>query len=148
MHHDIDLIVRQSEQEVRLDDLERLVGQRGAVHGNLVAHAPGRMRERVIDGGERHLLARLGAEGATGGGEHHATDLVHRRRRLEALEERVVLAVDRNDANVGLGGGRHDHRAGGDERLLVRERDVAAPLDGDKRRADACGAGRFAYAGR
>ena len=57
MHDDLDAVVRQAEQEVRLDDLERLVGERRAVDGDLASHAPGRMPQRVL---ERRVLELLG----------------------------------------------------------------------------------------
>ena len=53
MDDDLDPVVRDAEQPVRLDQLEPLVRERGRVHGDLAAHRPGRMRERV---GDRDVL--------------------------------------------------------------------------------------------
>ena len=49
VHHHLERVVRQAEQVVGLDQLERLVGQRGAVHGDLAAHPPGRVAQRLLD---------------------------------------------------------------------------------------------------
>ena len=51
-------VVRHAEQEVRLDHLERLVRQRGAVDGDLASHLPRGMSQRV---GERRALQLLSA---------------------------------------------------------------------------------------
>ena len=42
-------LVRDAEEEVRLDQLEALVGERRRVDRDLRPHAPGRVRERVLD---------------------------------------------------------------------------------------------------
>ena len=47
VHDDLDPLVREPEEEVRLDQLEPLVGERGRVDRDLRAHAPGRVRERL-----------------------------------------------------------------------------------------------------
>ena len=56
---------------------------------------------------------------------------------LEALEERRVLAVDRQRPSAAARLRRGRDLAGGDERLLVREREVDAVLHRPERRVDA-----------
>ena len=55
MHDDVDVAVRDAEQQVRLDHLEALVDERRGVGGDDAAHVPGRVRERLgrSDVGER-----------------------------------------------------------------------------------------------
>ena len=48
MDDDFDPVVRQSEEEVRLDHLEALVRERRRVDRDLRAHAPGRVSERIL----------------------------------------------------------------------------------------------------
>ena len=48
MHHDFESVVRQAEQVMRLDELERLVCQRSTVHRNLVPHPPGGMLQSFL----------------------------------------------------------------------------------------------------
>ena len=50
VHHDLQLVVPEAEEIVRLDHLQRLVGQRGAIHGDLLSHSPRRMPERLLHG--------------------------------------------------------------------------------------------------
>ena len=68
--HHLQRVVRQAEQMVRLDDLQRLVRQRGAVHRDLLPHAPGRVVERVGHGGDGEPLGPPFAEGAARAGEN------------------------------------------------------------------------------
>ena len=104
---DLDPLVRHAEEEVRLDHLEPLVGERGRVDRDLRAHPPGRVGERLLGGDVAELVARASAERAAGGGQDEARDLVGRRAR-EALVERRVLAVDGKDASAAP---RHAPRA-------------------------------------
>ena len=84
----------QAEQKVRLDDLERLVGQRGAVDGDLAAHLPRRMPERVL---ERRALELLGVHWRNGPPDAVMITPPHfdARPAGDALKNRAVLAVDR-----------------------------------------------------
>src|SRR5262245_51901294 len=58
MDDDLDAIVRQPEEEMRFDHLERLVGQRCAVDSDLTSHPPRRMSERVFERRSLELLRR------------------------------------------------------------------------------------------
>src|SRR5688572_787818 len=75
MDHHLDPVVRNTEQEMRLDDLERLVGERRAVDGDLSSHSPRRMTEGVIDRGPLQTLARPVAKRAARCRENDATHL-------------------------------------------------------------------------
>ena len=90
---DLDLLVRQAEEKVRLDQLEALVGERRGVDRDLRAHPPRRVRKRVGSRDVGELLARPAAERPTRCGQD---DRVHSLggASLEALEERRVLTVD------------------------------------------------------
>ena len=48
VHDHLDPLVGKTEQEVRLDQLEPLVGERGRVDRDLRPHLPGRVRERLL----------------------------------------------------------------------------------------------------
>ena len=70
LEHDLDPVVRDAEEEVRLDQLEPLVRERRGVDGDLRPHAPRRMRERLLRRHVAELVARAPAERAAGAGEH------------------------------------------------------------------------------
>ena len=76
------------------------------------------------------------AERAAGGGQHQGFDLVGRAV-LEALEERRVLAVDREQPPSAPLPRRERELACRDETLLVREREVDAALERPERRGQA-----------
>ena len=101
MDHDVDAIVRNAEQKVRLDHLERLVRQRRAVHGDLAPHLPGRMLQGVVQRRAGKTLARPRAEGSARGGEHETTHFAGRAS-ADALENRAMLAVDRNELTAAV----------------------------------------------
>ena len=126
-------LVRDAEQVVRLDQLEPLVRERRRVDRDLRPHAPGRMRERLLGRDVLELVARAAAERPAGAGEHERVDLLAARA-LEALEERRVLAVDREDPSAAALARGERELAGGDEALLVREREVDAVLERPERR--------------
>jgi hypothetical protein len=57
-------LVREVEEEVRLDELEALVRQRGGVDRDFRAHVPGRVCERLRRGYVQQLIAVLAAKRA------------------------------------------------------------------------------------
>src|SRR3979411_738771 len=89
-------VIRQAEQEVRLDYLERLVGQSRAVDRDLSAHSPGWMPQGVLDSGRSETRGTPVAERAARRRENHPS---HLRGGMpgDALEDRAVLAVDGDD---------------------------------------------------
>ena len=95
VHHHLERVVRQAEQVVRLDHLERLVRERRAVHGDLPAHLPGRMTQRLVDRGLAHPLRGPLAEGPA-----RAVRMSRAQSGVppgEALEHGAVLGVHRHD---------------------------------------------------
>ena len=122
MDDDLDAIVRKAEEEVRLDQLEPLVRERRGVDGDLRAHAPGRVRERLLDRDVLELGARAAAERAAGRGQHERVDGL-RCAAFEALEGGAVLAVDGQQQPSAPLPRAQRELAGRDEALLVRERE-------------------------
>src|SRR5438552_2295322 len=96
MNHDLDVLVREPEQEVRFDHLECLVGEGRTVDRDLPSHAPGRMAQCIIYCRRRESLNAPVTERAAGSSEHNATNL-RRRMSSNALENRAMLAVDRDN---------------------------------------------------
>ncbi len=65
MNHDIDGVIWQPEEVVRLDHLQGLVRERGTVDGDLRSHLPGRVLQRLIHGRTSKSIRRPLAKGAT-----------------------------------------------------------------------------------
>ena len=87
LDRDLDPLIFDVEEEVRLDHLEPFVRQRCRVHRDLRAHAPSRMCERLLG---RHVLelgARSAAKRTARTGDYERVDLL-RFAPLEALEKR------------------------------------------------------------
>ncbi len=128
LDHDLDPLVRQVEQEVCLDDLEPLVGERRRVDGDLRAHAPGRVSERIVGCYVLELRSVAAAERSARGGEHDGVDRL-RGTALQALEERRVLAVDRQEPPSSPLQRCERQLAGCNQALLVREREIDPALE-------------------
>ena len=136
VHDDLQLRVGHVEEPMRLDQLEPLVRERGGVDGDLRAHPPGRMRERLGRCDAAELGARPSAERAARGGEDDSGDRVGAAAG-EALVKSRMLAVDgEQEASAPLPG-RDRELARSDEALLVRERERDAVLERPQRRPDA-----------
>ena len=93
MDHDLDALGLEVEKPARLDHLEALVHEACGVDADLAAHGPLRMSDGLLGGDA--LKIRAAAERAAGG----CKDDPRPRPRLfsrarEALEDRIVLAVD------------------------------------------------------
>ena len=91
------------------------------------------MRERLLGRDVGELVARAAAERAAARGQDEALRLAE----LRALEERRVLAVDRDQLAPAPLLRRERELAGGDEALLVRERERDAALERPHRRREA-----------
>ena len=78
-----------------------------------------------------------GAERAARGGQHDALDAFGRRA-AQRLQRRRMLAVDGQQLGAGIGHGRHEHVAGGDEAFLVGEGQPPPLPRGLEGRLEAC----------
>ena len=132
VHDDVDVVIRQVEEEMRLDQLESLVRERCRVDRDLRAHVPRRVRKRFAWCDAFQVLARSPAERPTRGGEHEGVDLVGRPA-FEALERPRVLAVDGNETPSPALLRVESKISGRDEALLVREREIDAALERPQR---------------
>ena len=94
------------------------------------------MRERVLDRDVLEVVPAAAAERPARGGQDERVDRV-RCSALEPLEEGRVLGVDRQQEASAPLPRRQRELAGGDEALLVRERQRDAALERPQRRADA-----------
>ena len=129
-------IVGQPEQVMRLDHLETFIRERGRIGCDLRAHAPGRVRERIVRRDIRELVARAAAERAAGRGQHQRVDGFGRAA-LEALEDGRVLAVHREQSAAAAAVRRGRQVAGGDEALLVGKCQINSMLERPERGVDA-----------
>ena len=118
---------------MRLDQFEALVEHRRAVDADLGAHVPVGMRDRLFGRDRRQILDQ--AQRATASGQGNRAD-VGQFATLQALEDRIVLAVDGEQRGAMPVDRRGHHLARGNQRLLVGESDRAALLDRCHHRAE------------
>ena len=132
MNHDLDRFPRDTEQPVRLDDLEALVHHGGRVDRNLSSHAPFGMSTSLLGADTFELGQRRNAERAARRRQQNAPHAARRRRwrpiLRQALKNRVVLTVDRQQNRAGIANRGHEQRAGEHQRFLVGEQDALACL--------------------
>ncbi len=137
MHQHADGIGRQREQVVGLDHLQPLVHQGGGIDRDLRPHRPFRVHHRLRRGHRGQRRARPAAERAAGGGQGDP------RRRVavgQALEDRVVLAVDRDDGRRICVRLAHQQLARQHQRFLVGQQQALARARGGQRRGQPGGA--------
>ena len=108
--------------------------------GDLGAHVPRGVRERVGDRDLLQLFARATAERSAARGQHDARHF-GRATRAQALPDRGVFGVDGDDLSPARGARLRDDRSGRDQALLVREGEALAGLQrghrhGQSREAD------------
>ena len=106
------------EQPAGLDALQPLVEEGGAIYGDLLAHLPVGVSQRLLRGYPVQLFGRRVAEGAAGGGEDDALNAIGVLA-PEALPDGGVFAVDGPQLGavaLRLGG---KELAGHDEHLFV-----------------------------
>ena len=117
-----------SEQPGGLDHLEPLVHQGGRVDRDLAAHPPGRVIQRLLSGDREELLLGHRPERPPRGGQNQPAYLAALTA-PEALVDRVVLAVDRQDLHAPGVRLTHHELPRHDQRLLVRQRYTLAVLE-------------------
>ena len=125
----VDLTQRQTVEPHGLDDLKALVHQRRGVDGDLRAHCPVRVLERVGLRLSRKLLQAQAVERPARAGQNEALDLTAVAAALQALEDRAVLAVDGDDLCTAALRRVHDELTRADEGFLIRKRDALFLLD-------------------
>ena len=143
MHDDVDARRRHVEEPARLDHLETLVHQRRRVDRDLAAHLPRRMPQRVVRRHARERAASSERNGPPDAVRISLRDLLGAPA-VEALMDRVVLAVDGQDRDAAPMCRVHHQRAGHHEHFLVRERDRLAGVDRREHRFEARRARRSA----
>ena len=134
----LDAVEGDAEEQVRLDHLEALVHQGGRVDRHDRTHVPRRVGQRFVDRDLGQLLAGAAPERSTAGREHEASYLVGAAA-SQALGQRTVLAVDRDDL-PGLRA-RSDHGSADDQRLLVGQGEGVARVERSQRGAQPHGTG-------
>ena len=160
MDDHIQLLGRHVEEELGLDQLQTLVHERGRVDRDLAAHRPLGMLAGLLGRGGGDSLRRPGPERPARSGQDqtpNGTARIHAGSAIrQALEDGIVLAVDRQQRDAGLAAGSAEKRAGHDDGFLVgqqhracaarrrqRGRQARRPDDGGHDRVDARGAGHL-----
>src|SRR5579875_1047220 len=128
MDHDRDALWFHVEQPSRFDDLKSLVHEGGGVDGHLLAHPPGGMLKRIGNGNARKLLPRQSPKRAARGGKYYSVD-VFATLSVKALEDGVVLAVDRQQPSASSPDGVNYQFPGHHQHFLIGERDILAGFD-------------------
>ena len=136
--HHVDPVVVDPEQLVRLDHLEALVHQGRRVDGDLLAHGPGGMVQRRLHGHGRQFVCRTTAERPTGSRQDDVGDPFIHVVGSQALVDGAVLAVDRQQFGPRGGPDPLDHRACGDQGLLVGQAQALPSGKGRQGDREAC----------
>ena len=127
MNQHVDLIRGHVKQPSGFDDLQRLVEHGRRIDGDLPAHVPVRMLERLLLGRHEDILLLPRAERTAAGRENQTLGPVGPRA-LQALENGAVLAVHRQQRMPCFLRRLRHQLAAGDERLLVgQQHALAAP---------------------
>src|ERR1700757_3653124 len=128
MTHDGDLFGLEVKQPMSLDYLKSLIHQGGRIYGDLIAHPPGRMLQGICNGNPREALGWPLAKGSARGSENHSFDTAVCTA-MQALKDRVVLAVDREQPYSILAHRPRYHFARYNQNLLVCESDILTTAD-------------------
>ena len=105
------------------------------------------MPERIRFRHFLEFLRRFPKEGSAGAGQDQAADLTPVSAAHQALENRGVFRVHRDNLCAVFPGSLHDQRAGADQRLLVGKGDALFSADRGQRRAKAQHADHRRYDG-
>src|SRR5579883_539426 len=89
----LDLVIGDAKEPVRLYDFQPLIHQSGRVNRDLWPHPPGGMRQRLGYCDLALLLQRFVSEGAAGGSENQPGNILGRFP-AQALPEGAVFAID------------------------------------------------------
>ena len=132
LDNNLDLILGQSEQPDCLNQFQALVHQRSRVDGDLGAHIPVGMTQRVLLGLAPQLPGGHTKERPAGSGEQDLLQPFGGMLILKTLEDGGVLAVHRQQMNAMLFDGVGDQVTAGDKAFLVGQGQVVAALNGSK----------------
>ena len=91
-----------AEEPMRLDDLKCFVHHRRGVDGDLGPHTPGRVVERLLDRRVVDALLGPGSKRPTRSCQDKAFDLIGLAPGRDALEDRTMLGVDRDELDITL----------------------------------------------
>lgn len=144
VHHHLDLTGPGIEQPAGLDQLQALVHHACRVDGNLAAHRPVRVGTGLLGADIHELGHRRFTKRPAGGGQQdaayaylgQAAGVITR----QALEDRVVLTVDRQQYSATAPHCLHEQGAGHHQRFLVGQQHLLARLDRRQGRTQAGGA--------
>ena len=129
MNQHLNLLGRNAEEPLSLCHLETLVHQRRRINGNLGAHIPGRMLQRIGSGNLLQLLVGKVAERTARAGKEELLYLVITLAH-QTLEDGAVLAIHRKDRHMVFLGKIADQLTSHHQGLLVGKTDLLASLDG------------------
>src|SRR5450830_2008717 len=139
----LDLIRLRIEQPASLDQLQAFVHHARRIHGDLAPHGPvrvgaGLVRRHMFKISQRSLTERT--TGSRKKNPPHA-DLAQATGKItgHALENRVVLTVERQQYRATLAHSLHKECAGHDQRFFISQQDFLAGIDSGQGRAQASG---------
>src|SRR4030042_3595677 len=128
MKDNTDVIVGDPEKRVGLNHLESLIDHGSAVNGNALSHFPGGMRQHLALGEPAKVLFAIRGKRAAGSGKIYPAKLAVGTGAwmpcVQELEERVNLAVDRQNFGVAFASPLKHKTAGSDNRFLIGERNA------------------------
>jgi len=136
--HHVDLLERQPEQPVGFDDLEALVHERGRVDGDLRAHRPARVVQRLLDRDPIEVQVGVGPERPARRRDDEAAHVLALLA-PQALPDGAVLGIHGPDPM--FAGGSHDQVSGHDQHLFGRQRNDLARFQRGQRRRQGSSAG-------
>src|SRR3954453_15764148 len=118
----------QAEETAGFDDFEPFVHQRGGIDSDALAHLPGGMIERLLNGDGIEGRDRRPQEGAAGGSQPDGFYFVHPPA-AHAFVDSIVFAVDGKQRFALLERFGGDQFAGSDQTFFVRQADGLACSD-------------------
>ena len=130
MNDDVDALHADAEEPAGFDHFKAFVEECGGVDGDLRAHFPSRVLECLGEGDVGDLVGRQRAEGAAGRGENQPGDFrFAAAMAVEALENRVVFAIDGQEFDAALFRRSGDDFTCHDEDFLGGDGEIFACLD-------------------
>ena len=135
LYHDADFFHRHTEQKTCLDHLQTFVYQCRGVDRDFRSHAPVRVLQCILRAHIFQFFPLFAAERPAGSSDPKLVDFSVLPA-LQALEQRAVLAVNRENLHMVFRCQRHNQMPGRDQRLLIGQRNVLSCLYGCHSRTD------------